>query len=74
MDLEDSRNVAGLFATGELLEGKIKTPEEIMKNVDKVTAEEVRETAQNIFKEQTLNLAVIGPYKDEERFEKLLIL
>lgn len=74
LDLEDSRNVAGLFATGELLEGKIKTPEDIMKNVDKVTAEEVRETAENIFKEQSLNLAVIGPYKNEERFLELLKL
>ncbi|KKS97665.1 MAG: peptidase M16 domain-containing protein [Candidatus Gottesmanbacteria bacterium GW2011_GWA2_43_14] len=74
LDLEDSRNVAGLFASAELLEDKVRTPEEIMKNVDKVTAEEVMETARNIFKEQTLNLAIIGPYKEEERFKKLLKL
>ena len=74
LDLEDSRNVAGLFASAELLEDKVRTPEEIMKNVDKVTAEEVMETARNIFKEQTLNLAIIGPYKEEERLKKLLKL
>jgi len=74
LELEDSRNVAGLFASAELLEDRIKTPEEIMKNVDKVTTEDVQKTAGDIFKEQTLNLAIIGPYKDEERFEKLLNL
>ena len=74
LELEDSRNVAGLFASAELLEDRIKTPEEIMRKVDRVTAEDVRATAQNVFKEETLNLAVIGPYKNEERFLKLLKL
>lgn len=74
LELEDSRNVASHFADTELLEGKIATPLEIMKEIDKVTLEDVRDVARDVFKENTLNLAVIGPYRDESRFRKLLKL
>ena len=74
LELEDSRNVAGLFATSELLEDKIRTPEEIIKLVDEVKGEDIVNIAKQIFIEKNLNLAVIGPYKEEERFQKLLKL
>lgn len=74
LELEDSRNVAALFSSEELLEDDIKTPEDIIKEIDSVTLEDVTAVANDIFKEETLNLAVIGPYKDEERFGKLLKL
>src|SRR3989338_64580 len=72
LELEDSRNVAGLFATSELLEDKIRTPEEIIKLVEEVAAEDVKNMAKEIFIEKNLNLAVIGPYKEEAKFQKLL--
>lgn len=72
LELEDSRNVASLYTTSDLLEGKIKTPEEIMKKIDEVTDEDIRSVARDIFQQNTLNLAIIGPYKEEERFRKLL--
>lgn len=74
LELEDSRSVAGLHGTSELLEGKVKTAKDIMERVDKVTAEDVRSVAKDIFKTETLNLAVIGPYKDEAKFRNLLHL
>ncbi len=40
--------------------------------IDKVTTEDVQRVARAIFKPEKLNLAVIGPYKDEGRFRKLL--
>lgn len=72
LDLEDSRSVAALFASTEVLEDKIKTPEEIMKKIDEVTIEDVQNVAKDIFRQDWLNLAIIGPYKDEERFRRLL--
>jgi len=36
--------------------------------------DDVQTVAQDIFKEEKLNLAIIGPYKDEERFKKILKL
>ena len=74
LELEDSRNVAGLLASSDLLEGEVRTPEEIMKEVDKVTVSDIQKTAQDIFMQNKLNLAIIGPYKDEARFERLLSL
>lgn len=72
LELEDSKNVAHLFASEELLEKQILTPEEILEKVDAVTIEEVSEVAKEIFVRNNLNLAIIGPYKGEERFRKLL--
>ncbi len=70
--LEDSEEYAHLLGKYELLYKDVKTPEEIMKMVDEVTAEELHQVAKEIFREDKLRLAVIGPYEDEERFAKLL--
>lgn len=72
LELEDSRSVAALFATDEVLENTVRTPEEIIKKIDEVTIEEVQKVARDIFRHEWLNLAIIGPYKEEERFRKLL--
>lgn len=72
LELEDSRAVAGFFAQGELLEGKIESPEEIISKIDKVTMEEVEMAAKKYFKQDQLNLAIIGNFPDRQRFEKLL--
>ncbi len=74
LELEDSRSVAALFATTQVLEDKVRTPEEIMKKIDEVTIEDVQNVAKDIFRQEWLNLAIIGPYKEEERFRKLLTL
>lgn len=74
LELEDSRSMAGLFGTAELLEGEIHTPAEIIKRVDEVTADDINKIARDIFLEKTLNLAVIGPFKEEEKFQQLLKL
>jgi predicted Zn-dependent peptidase len=39
---------------------------EIIKEVNKVNREDVREVAQSIFTEKKLNLALIGPLKDKQ--------
>ncbi|MEX0621383.1 MAG: pitrilysin family protein [Candidatus Woykebacteria bacterium] len=74
LELEDSREVATLFGTDQLLEGKFRSLEEISKNVDKVTAKQVQDIAKEIFVDRNLNLTVIGPYKREEKFAKILKL
>ncbi len=51
---------------------KIKTPEEIKAEVDKITAEEVRTLAQEIFVDKSLNLAIVGRFEDKADFENIL--
>lgn len=70
--LEDSEEFAHLIGKFELLYDKMKTPEEIMKAIDKVTVKDLQRVAQDLFREEAARLAVIGPYEDEERFMKLL--
>ena len=72
LELEDSRAVAALFAQSEILEDEIETPEELIEKIDKVTMEEVEAAAKKYFKQDQLNLAIIGNFPDRQRFEKLL--
>lgn len=74
LELEDSRNVSGAYATQEILEGKITTPAEIIAKLEAVKASDVVAVAREIFKNDKLNLAVIGPFKDAKRFSNLLAL
>ncbi len=74
LSLEDSRNVAGFFGTDLLIEKEVRTIEYILKKIDAVTAEDVVRVAADLFKQDKLNLAIIGPYEDENKFQQLLKL
>lgn len=74
LSFENSSAVARFFVAHELLENKIETPEELMKKIDAVTAEEVQDVAQELFVNKGLNLALIGPFKDETQLLPLLNL
>jgi len=70
--LESSDAQASFYAGQELLEKKILTPKEIFAKINKVTQDDILEVAKEIFKPEKLNLALIGPFKDKERFQRLL--
>jgi predicted Zn-dependent peptidase len=70
--LESSHALASFYAEQELLEGKIMTPKQLYKKIEKVTLGQIREVAADIFEPQKLNLALIGPYDSSDRFQKLL--
>ncbi|MFA6436504.1 MAG: pitrilysin family protein, partial [Candidatus Gracilibacteria bacterium] len=72
LSLEDSEEVAHLYAKYEVLHGEVLTPEEIMKAVDRVTTEDVNRVAKDLFQEDRVYLAGIGPWENPERFKKLL--
>ena len=72
LSLESSNAQAFYVGGEEVSTGKPLTVEEVFSKIDRVTADEIQETANAIFKKESLNLAVIGPFKDKEKFEKLL--
>lgn len=72
LSLEDSYRNASFYASQEVTEKRIETPEEMLANYDKVTAADIQRVAKEIFKEDKLNLAVVGPFKDEGKFDSLL--
>jgi predicted Zn-dependent peptidase len=88
-ELEKAKNVAkgrfvlqtesphGLIMFGlrrEVLEGGATEPEEVLEGVDAVTIEDVQRVAQDVIGGHGLNMALIGPFEQDqqERFEKLL--
>ncbi|CAN5766713.1 pitrilysin family protein [soil metagenome] len=74
MGLEDSRSVASWVGSQELVYGEIKTPEEVMEEIEAVTAKQVHELADELFRADRLSLALIGPYDDDSGFAELLAM
>jgi predicted Zn-dependent peptidase len=56
----------------EVLEGAAIEPEELLAGLDAVTAEDVQRVAQDVVGGSGMNLAVIGPFDDAEKFAQLL--
>ena len=72
MSLEATDDIANFYGGQELLKKEIKTLEEKIKEIKKVTAIDIQRMAKTIFKTKNLNLAIIGPYKDKTIFEDIL--
>jgi len=72
LQLETSQGLIMFGLRREVLESRTPAPEEILEAIGKVTADDVSRVAQDLIAHQGLNLAVIGPFDDPDRFEKLL--
>jgi len=70
--LEASDAMASFYAIQDLLEEKTETPEQYFSLLNKVTPEDIKSVANDIFRPENMNLAIIGPYKEAEKFTKLL--
>lgn len=72
MSLEATDDIANFYGSQELMKNEIKTLEEKIKEINKVTPEEITKMAKVIFKTKNLNLAIIGPYKNDKEFVDIL--
>jgi predicted Zn-dependent peptidase len=72
LNLETSDSQAEFAGHQEIVKGSIKSPEEMIREIRKVTAEEIRDLAKKFIVEKGLNMAIIGPYKDSKRFINIL--
>ncbi|NCN94791.1 insulinase family protein [Candidatus Wolfebacteria bacterium] len=72
MGLETSDQLAGFYGGQEIITKKIVSPEETIKKIQAVKVEEISAVAKDIFKNNKLNLAIIGPFKEKPRFEQIL--
>lgn len=72
LSLEESMAVASLLAEQQLLLGEIKDPDTIASEIDAVTKEDTQKLAQEIFIPKNLNLAIVGPYENDQKFKKIL--
>jgi len=72
LGLESSDALANFFGFQEILRDKIKTPKNLEKEIEKITASDIQKVAKEIIQNKKLNLAIVGKYKDEEKFRKIL--
>ena len=66
--MESSDAQASFYGTQELLKNEIISLEEVFKRIDKVSANDIMNVAKDIFKNDKLNLALIGPFKNKKDF------
>jgi predicted Zn-dependent peptidase len=72
LSLEDPKGSIMFGLRSEVLEGRIREPDEVLAGFDAVTVEDVQRVAQDVIAAGRLRLAVIGPFDDAARFEELL--
>ena len=72
LSLETSDEIAQHAVTSLISLGRIRALEEVIRAIDKVTAEDVQRVAQDILKTNGLNLAIIGPHLHQDKLLSLL--
>ncbi|MEK7097740.1 MAG: pitrilysin family protein, partial [Patescibacteria group bacterium] len=74
IQLESSDSNANWYAKQLLLQNKVVTPDEYLKKINKVSPKDLMRVANEIFVNNRLNFAVIGPYADKKEFDGLLVV
>lgn len=76
LGLESSDALADFYGFQEVLREEIKTPSEIEKEIEAVTAHDIQKVAREVLKTEFLNMAIIGKYteKDMEPVKQILSL
>ncbi len=70
LSLEDSQEVAHLYGKQALLYDKIKNLDDIIKEIEEITIEEIERVSKEIL--NNMYISVIGPFEDTLEFEDLL--
>ena len=72
LQLETPQGLMMFGLRREVLEQRLPDPSEVLAGLDAVTGEDVSRIAQELISADRFRLAVIGPFDDPARFEKLL--
>ena len=70
--LEDSEEYAQMMGTQALLFDEVRSVDDILKKIDAVNAADIQRVARQLFVEDKVRLAMIGPYENEDHFASLL--
>ena len=69
---EDTRSMAAWAGGQLLLIGDLRSIDEVVEIVEALTPEELRRAGERVFAAEKVNLAVVGPYRSEARFKRLV--
>ncbi len=71
ISLESTEDIANFFGHKELLLREIVSPVALIKDIKKITLNDVKKLAKDIFKNENLNLAIVGSVKNKEEIKKI---
>ena len=71
LELESSDSLANFFGGQEIMKRKIEDSAEIAQKIRRVTAEDIKILANQVFKDRHLNLALVGPFKNPKGFQSI---
>jgi predicted Zn-dependent peptidase len=74
LNLETTEDYADLLGKQEILKNKVSTPVEIEKKIEGVTLKAVNRVIPEIFVKNKASLALVGPFKEEDKAKFLKIL
>ncbi|MCC7164415.1 MAG: insulinase family protein [Anaerolineae bacterium] len=72
LSMEDTHSIAGWFGRQEAYRQEILTVDQVTERYDRVTTEDIQRVARDIFRNDWLNLSVVGPFKSASKFVKRL--
>ena len=70
--VEDTRAVAAWAGAQELLHDRVLTVDDVVERVNGVNSEEIERVASQYLVPEHLNLAIVGPYRSDAQFRRLL--
>ena len=70
--MEDTRAVMAWLGAQELLQEEVLTPDEVVKLIRGTTLDQVHQAAESYLIPTAYKLAVVGPYRSNARFQRLL--
>jgi predicted Zn-dependent peptidase len=70
--LESPQSMIQFGLRREVLQGELEEPDDVLRELDAVTAQDVQDVARDLIDGKRLYLAVVGPFDDPARFEQLL--
>lgn len=68
LGLESSDELAQFVGMQEILRKPLKDARQVVKEIEAVMSGDIQNLAQNLFLSSGLNLAIVGPFKDKQKF------
>ena len=74
LGLENSMNQMLWAGESAVTLNRCRSTEEILDRVERVTPDDIQKVAKSLFKDESLNMALVGPKQSEKEFGALLTL
>lgn len=70
--LEDSEELASFYGHQWIMMNRIKNHQQIVREIDQVSAEDIRAVARKYFQTETLSVAIVAPSHDSQKIDKII--